>query len=294
MTSSTSDVPQMSLDSFDSLLDLVENNRDSFTAPASPDKGLRMFGGQFLAQAIEAGARTVGSDRSIHSLHAYFLRPGDTMLGVNYDVERIRDGRSFSHRRVVATQEGKEMFVMFASWSIPLSSPDYTGRTMPRVASAHDTQYSYLQFCRDQMPDPEYETTVQSRPMDIRYINPPQDRTPQSKTEDQLMWMRVSIPVGNRPSLHHAALAYLSDSTLIDHILIPHGKRWQDTDFEGTSLDHAMWFHGDCDATAWHLFEQSVEWTGDGRGLATGRIYTESGQLVATCAQEGLMRFNYS
>lgn len=284
----------MTLGSFDSLLDLTEKGSDIFTAPASPDKGLRMFGGQFLAQAMEAGARTVGPDRSIHSLHAYFLRPGDTMLNVDYDVERIRDGRSFSHRRVVAKQQDKEMFTMFASWSIPLSSPDYLGRTMPQVPTALDTDYSYLQFCRDQMPDPEYETTVQSRPMDIRYINPPQDRTPQSRIEDQLMWMRVNVPVGNRTSLHHAALAYLSDSTLIDHILIPHGKRWQDTDFEGTSLDHAMWFHGECDATAWHLFEQSVVWTGDGRGLTTGYIYTESGRLVATCAQEGLMRFDYS
>ncbi|MXW54280.1 MAG: acyl-CoA thioesterase II [Gammaproteobacteria bacterium] len=284
----------MTLSSFDSLLDLRENGDDNYTAPASPDKGLRMFGGQFLAQAMEAGVRTVGPGRSIHSLHGYFLRPGNTMLNVDYDVERIRDGRSFSHRRVVASQEGKEMFAMFASWSIPLSSPNYSGRSMPQVPSASASDYSYLQFCRDQMPDPEYETTVQSRPMDIRYINPPQDRTPQSRTEDQLMWMRVSIPVGNRTSLHHAALAYLSDSTLIDHILIPHGKRWQDSDFEGTSLDHAMWFHCDCDATAWHLFEQSVEWTGDGRGLATGRIFTESGKLVATCAQEGLMRFDYS
>ncbi|MCY3884019.1 MAG: thioesterase family protein, partial [Gammaproteobacteria bacterium] len=124
--------------------------------------------------------------------------------------------------------------------------------------------------------------------------NPPRARSKEDRIGDQLMWMRVNVPISNQTSSHHAALAYLSDSTLIDHILIPHGKRWQDPDFEGTSLDHAMWFHGPCNATKWHLFEQSVIWTGDGRGLATGQIYSESGQLVATCAQEGLMRFDYS
>lgn len=284
----------MSLSSFDSILELVRNEDDNFTAPSSPDKGLRMFGGQFLAQAIEAGTRTVDSDRSIHSLHAYFLRPGDTNLSVRYEVERMRDGRSFSHRRIVATQEGKEMFSMFASWSIPQYCPAYTGRIMPQVRTASKTEYSYLQFCRDQMPDREYENTIQKRPMDILYINPPQDRSKRAEIEDQLMWMRINVPISEQTSSHQAALAYLSDSTLIDHILIPHGKRWQDPDFEGTSLDHAMWFHGSCNATQWHLFEQSVVWTGDGRGLATGQIYSESGQLVATCAQEGLMRFDYS
>ncbi|MCY3885982.1 MAG: thioesterase family protein, partial [Gammaproteobacteria bacterium] len=178
----------MPIDSFDSILELVENEDDNFTAPASPDKGLRMFGGQFLAQAMEAGARTVNSDRSIHSLHSYFLRPGDTNLGVSYNVERMRDGRSFSHRRVIAIQEGKEMFSMFASWAIPQQCPDYSGRSMPHVPTADKTEYSYLQFCRDQMPDREYENTIQKRPMDILYINPPRDRSKQDRIDDQLMW----------------------------------------------------------------------------------------------------------
>lgn len=283
----------MTLSSFDALLEFNELGNDNFIGPKSPDKGKTMFGGHFLAQAMEAGARTVDADRSIHSLHAYFLRPGNTDLKVNYFVERTRDGRSFSHRRIVASQNGKEMFTMLASWSVPQQSPKYSGQEMPRVPSARDSNYSYLQFCRDQMPDPTYESMIQFRPMDIQYINPPTDRKLRTYVEDQLMWMRINIPIADRVASHHAALAYLSDSTLIDHILIPHGKRWQDSDFEGTSLDHAMWFHGSCDATTWHLFKQTVAWTGDGRGLATGQIYSESGHLVATCAQEGLMRFDH-
>lgn len=284
----------MPITSFDELLELDELGNDSFDAPASPDKGSRMFGGQFLAQAIAAAGATVDADRTIHSLHAYFLLPGDPNFPVKYFVKRVRDGRSFSHRQVVGVQDDRQLFTMTSSWNVALDGPNFFGRHMPAVPSISDSNYSYEQFCRDQMPDPDYERTVQARPMDIRYINPPKERQRCSSVEDQLMWMRINLPLSDNSTCNHAALAYLSDSTVIDHILIPHGKRWQDPDFFGTSLDHAMWFHGKCDATRWLLFEQTVEWTGTGRGLASGRLYSESGELVATCVQEGLMRFDTS
>jgi acyl-CoA thioesterase-2 len=127
--------------------------------------------------------------------------------------------------------------------------------------------------------------------MDIRYVNPPTAPRGQPVTDSQLMWMRIPERLPDEPGVHQAALAYLSDSTLVDNVMLPLGLRWQDDDFEGTSLDHAMWFHRFARADDWLLFEQCVEATGAGRGLASGRFFTESGELVATCIQEGLMRW---
>ncbi len=281
----------MPIQSFDELLQLQSESEDSFSAPASPDKGERMFGGQFLAQAIAAASRTVDPSRAIHSLHAYFLRPGDTELAVRYEVDHVRDGRSYSHRQVSALQQGKQLFTMLASWCVPTRSPEYFGSSMEDVPPPSECDYTYEDFCRDQMPDPEYETTVKTRPMDILYINPPRTREVGNHVPNQLMWMKISVPVSPNPSVQHSALAYLSDSTIIDHIVLPFGKRWRDEDFEGTSLDHAMWFHGDCRADQWILFEQAVEWTGIGRGFTTGKMFDQTGRLIASIAQEGLMRF---
>ena len=281
----------MQHNTFERMFRLQEIAKDCFQAEPRSDRSQQMFGGQFIAQAMQAASRTVPQDRNIHSLHAYFLRPGNPSDEMVFRVSRVRDGRSFSHRHVVAVQQQKEMFLMIASFAVPLISHEFTGKHKVDVPPPDEISYTYEQFCRDQIPDPDYIRDVSARPMDIRYINPPTDRAKVSRVEDQLMWVRVTAPIEGTQSDHQAALGFLSDSTLIDHILIPHGKRWQDPDFEGTSLDHAMWFHGPVNANEWLLFDQTVEWTGDGRGLATGRMYTESGTLVATCAQEGLMRF---
>lgn len=281
----------MSHGAFSDLIALQEIGDQHFEAPARDDSSDLTYGGQFLAQALTAGYRTVESGRCVHSLHAYFLRPGRPQEPAQYLVNTIRDGRSFSHRQISARQSEKEVFCMVASFSVDLPSYDFQGKPMATVPSPNRVGYTYEQFCKDQIPDPDYIRDVKSRPMDIRYINPPRDRTKTNTVDDQLMWMTILDELGVDRVKHDAGLAYLSDSTLIDHILIPHGKRWQDPDFEGTSLDHAMWFHSPCDATNWLLFDQTVEWTGSSRGLATGRFFTDEGRLVATCAQEGLMRF---
>ena len=250
-----------------------------------------MFGGLFISQAMAASQQTTDSDRRIHSLHCYFLRPGDTNQPVEFEVENIRDGRNFSHREVTAFQNNKMMFRMVCSHAVSAESLDYTGPQMPKVPIPEDVTYTYTDFCRDQMPNPSYLRDVDNRQFDIRYINPPQDYERRDQIESQKMWMRMTCDFSDNSHVHDAGVAYLSDSTLIDHITLPHGKRWQDDNFDGTSLDHAMWFHRHVDATQWLLFDQNVEWTGDGRGLATGRFYQTDGTLVATCAQEGLMRF---
>lgn len=127
--------------------------------------------------------------------------------------------------------------------------------------------------------------------MDIRYVNPPAAPRGVSITEDQRLWMRISEPLDDDPATHATGLAYLSDSTLVDHVVLPHGQRWQDPRLVSTSLDHAMWFHRPFRADEWLLFDQRVESTGRGRGLASGRFFTEAGRLVATCMQEGLIRW---
>lgn len=251
-----------------------------------------MFGGFLIGQALSACRHTTESDRYLHSLHCYFLRPGDTTKPVEYVVSVIRDGRNFSHRDVRAEQRGKEVFRMICSYAIPSTAPTFLGDAPPIAPAPERVTYTYVDFCRDQMPDPDYIRDVKNRPFEIKYINPPADFAPSDSLERQLMWMRLVCDVNDDPHVHDAGIAYLSDSTLIDHIALPHGKRWQNPDFDGTSLDHAMWFHESVQADEWLLFDQKVEWTGDGRGIASGRIYTEDGRLAATCMQEGLMRFS--
>ena len=275
---------------FAPLLDLVSIGDNRFVAPPSPDKGERMFGGQFLAQCLAAAQATVADDRQVNSLHGYFLRPGDVDLDVDLHVVEVRDGRSFSSRQVVAQQRGKELFRMLVSYQVPDESPEYMGFVMPEVPPPEEVTYTYDDFTLAQSGDAAWYGA--DRPMDIRYINPPSAVRGVPVTETQLMWMRIPEALSDAPHVHQAGLAYLSDSTIVDHIMLPLGMRWQDTGLEGTSLDHAMWFHRPARADEWLLFAQTVEATGGGRGLASGRLYSRRGELAATCVQEGLMRWS--
>lgn len=272
------------------LLALTPECADVFTAPPSPDKGERMFGGQFLAQCLAAAQATLDGDRPAHSLHGYFLRPGDGDRRLKITVERLRDGRSFSHRQVVAEQDGKERFRLLASFQEPQQTPVYDGATMPDAPPPEAVAYTYDDFTRAQTGAAVWHGSA--RPVEIRYVNPPRAPRGEAITETQLMWMRVREQLPDHGVVHQAALAYLSDTTLVDHIPLPLGRRWQDEGFDGTSLDHAMWFHRAARADEWLLFAQRVEATGGGRGLASGRFFGRGGELVATCLQEGLMRWN--
>ena len=278
--------------SFRTLLELAPIDTLRYEGPAAPEGGSRVFGGQFLAQAICAAYRTLpNDDRSIHSLHAYFLRPGDVDQPTFYDVTAVRDGRSFSVREITAVQRDKELFKMTASFTLPMEGLLYTARPMHDVSGPEEIKYTHHEFCRDMGRSNEIEWDGGARPYEILYINPPSDERGIPIVDDQLMWIRIADTLTPEPIQHEAGLAYLSDSTLVDHVLLPHGMRWQDQNFDGTSLDHVMWFHQKTRSDQWLLFEQSVEWTGSGRGLATGRFYDQDGQLIASCAQEGLMRW---
>lgn len=277
------------MDTFSRLIDLAPLGGDVFRAPAAPERTGRLYGGQFLAQGLVAAMQTSEGDRDVHSLHAYFLRPGDVDLPVELAVERIRDGRSFSARMIRALQNGRELFRMMVSLHVCESGDDFAGARMPDVPPPESVTFTYNEFSHSngRMPDWDGE----ARPMDIRYINPPGATPGAPVLEPQRMWMRIPETLGDAWAAHTAGLAYLSDSTLIDHVVLPHGRRWQDPALNGASLDHAMWFHRRARADEWLLFDQHVGATGGGRGFAHGRFFDHSGRLVASCAQEGLVRW---
>ena len=260
-----------------------------FEAPPSPDKGETLYGGQFIAQCMAAAATTTDNNRRVNSLHAYFLRPGDVDLPLAIRVESIRDGRSFSWRQTVARQNGKELFRMLVSYQVPDKTPEFTAVQAPSVPPPEQVEFTYDDFTRRETREDFWHGVA--RPLECRYINPPDAARGEPVTENQLMWMRIRERLPDSPALHQAGLAYLSDASLIDHIQLPHGRRWQDADFLGTSLDHAMWFHRFARADEWVLFDQEPLTTGGGRGVARGYFFDRRGQLIATCVQEGLMRW---
>ncbi|MDG2112158.1 MAG: thioesterase family protein, partial [Actinomycetota bacterium] len=227
----------------------------------------------------------------VHSTHSYFLRAGDVDTETVLEVERIRDGRSFSQRHVVALQDGVEMFRSVLSFHVPEPGLDYAPPIALDVPGPEEVNSTYHGFCEAILPPEEIPWPGRARPMEIRYINPPSAPEGQPITEPQLMWMILREPVDAGRDLHDAGLAYLADATLVDHVLLPHGHRWHDAQLTGASLDHAMWFHRPVRADEWLFYDQRVESTGGARGLASGRFYTAGGELVATCMQEGLMRW---
>lgn len=227
------------------------------------------------------------------------MRGGDVSAETTLTVERIRDGRSFALRSVSAVQDGAELFRVTASFHAKEDGFDYqAGERYPidRIPPPHEVELTYTDFTF-QHPDVESSSWWgHERPIEIRYINPP-DALPDAQpgepvVEPQLTWIRIVGDVGPDRAVNDVGLAYLSDATLVDHVMLPHGHRWQDARLTGTSLDHAMWFHRPALADRWLLFEQQVESTSGARGLTTGRLYDLDGALVATCGQEGLMRWS--
>ncbi len=274
---------------FKALLALEARDGDCFVAPAAPERAGRLYGGQLLAQALAAAQRTVGEDRDVHSLHAYFLRPGDVDHGSDIEVERVRDGRSFSTRSVRSLQHGKELFRMLVSFHVSEQGDAFAGHAMPDVPPPEDVTLTYDAFSRAQGVADDWDGGV--RPMDLRYVNPPDALPGEPVLENQRVWARIDERLPDDWPTHFAGLAYLADSTLVDSVVLPHGQRWHDPRLNGASLDHAMWFHGRVRADEWLLLDQSVEATGDGLGLAAGRFFDRSGALVATCTQQGLIRW---
>ena len=277
------------LDRLVDLLDLERIEVDIFRGKQPTESLQRVFGGQVAGQALVAAGRTVPTDRPVHSLHAYFLRPGDPSLPIVYEVDRIRDGRSFTTRRVVGVQHGKAIFNLQASFQLQESGIEHT-TTMPEVPAPET-----LQRLEDRMRPYADELGgwyTRPRPIDVRYVgDPPRvakdsgERRPTSQ-----VWMRADGTLPDDPLLHVCAVTFASDMTLLDSTLLNHGLAWGTGDVMGASLDHAMWFHRPFRADQWWLYDQESPWTGAGRGLARGSIYTRDGQLAVSVVQEGLLR----
>ena len=276
------------LDDLVKLLDLEPIEVNIFRGLSPDESRQRVFGGQVAGQALVAAARTVADDRQVHSLHGYFLRPGDPAVPILYEVDRIRDGRSFTTRRVVGIQHGRAIFNLQASFHVQESGLDHQLPMPdgPDPESLPDFK-SRLERYRDMLGD-WYE---RPRPIDTRYVEgDPIGRRHRAPQPRQRVWMRADGELPDDPVLHACVVTYASDMTLLDTTLLPHGVGWADDSVQMASLDHAMWFHRPFRADEWLLYDQITPSTFGSRGLASGSIFTRDGRLVVSVMQEGLIR----
>ena len=270
------------------LLDLEKVEEDIYRGKQPTEALQRVFGGQVAGQALVAAGRTVPSDRPVHSLHAYFLRPGDPSLPIVYEVDRIRDGRSFTTRRVVGIQHGKAIFNLQASFQVVETGLEHA-RTMPDVPGPE--QLLTLSERMRPYADELGGWYTRPRPIDIRYVGDP-PRIAQELGEPvphSQVWMRADGTLPDDPLLHVCAVTFASDMTLLDSTLLAHGRAWGTGDVVGASLDHAMWFHRPFRADEWVLYDCESPTASGSRGLATGRFFSQDGALLATVVQEGLL-----
>jgi acyl-CoA thioesterase-2 len=273
-----------------SILDLEPLEHNLYRG-LSPQVGWqRVFGGQVIGQALVAAQRTV-EDRGAHSLHAYFLRAGDPTVPIIYQVERIRDGKSFSTRRVVAIQHGHPIFSMSASFH--REEPGLEHQTpMPDVPGPEEvpSEASLAEMLMDRLPPPAKAYWQAERPIEMRPVDRSRYLSPQTRETGQYIWIRATGALADDPALHQCVLAYASDFTLLDTALITHGRFVFDPSLMLASLDHALWFHRPFRADDWLLYAQDSPNSGAARAFCRGSFYTRDGHLVASTAQEGLVR----
>lgn len=273
-----------------SVLDLEPLEQNLYRG-LSPQIGWqRVFGGQVIGQALVAAQRTVET-RGAHSLHAYFLRAGDPAVPIVYEVDRIRDGKSFSTRRVVAIQHGEAILSMAASFH--REEQGLTHQTaMPDVPPPEDvpSEAALAETLVDRLP-PQVKAYWQAeRPIEMRPVDLSRYFSPQKREPSQLIWIRANGALADDPALHQCVLAYASDFTLLDTALVAHGRFVFDPGLMLASLDHALWFHQPFQADEWLLYAQDSPFSGGARAFCRGTFYTRDGRLVASTAQEGLVR----
>lgn len=276
------------VDQLIALLDLERIEKNIFRGVSPPESPVRVFGGQVAGQALVAAGRTVPPERGVHSLHAYFIRPGDPRVPIIYEVDRIRDGRSFTTRRVVAIQHGEAIFALSASFQLTEEGGLVHADEMPLVAPPEqlDDLETWARRAGNQ--------TLMARfplPFDLRYITSPvwvqgtEEVRPQQRSQ---LWMRVDGVLPDDPLVHVCVLAYASDLTLLGSVTTRHGQPLDKV--RAASLDHAMWFHRPLRADEWVLYDCTSPSASGGRGLAMGRFFGRDGALIATVVQEGLVR----
>lgn len=270
-------------------LEVLEENLFRGLSPETPHQ--RVFGGQVAAQALVAAGRTVEPDRRVHSLHSYFLRPGDPTIPIVFEVDRIRDGRSFATRRVVAIQHGKAIFNLSASFQVDEPGPDHQ-MPMPEVPDP-ETVPTVRERVEAKRGEPSSDDAMdwldRSTPLEVRHVQEPHWLEPTRREPTQDLWFRAAGAVPDDSLLHACVVAYASDLSLIDTATLPHAIGY-DTGFMIASLDHAMWFHREFRADEWLLYHQVSPSASGARGLAEGYVFRRDGALVVTVIQEGLIR----
>lgn len=272
------------------LLDLEQIEVNIFRGGSPQDRSQRVFGGQVLGQALVAATRTV-EDRLCHSMHAYFLLAGDPKVPILYEVDRSRDGKSFSSRRVVAIQHGRPIFHMSVSFQVKEHGLEHQ-IDAPVVPEPEDlpSEDDFRRQMADQVPAQYREHFLRKRPIELRPIDRADIFRPEKRPPHQTVWVRATGPLPDQIALHQCVLAYASDMTLLDTGLMPHGIGWFSDEIQMASLDHAMWFHRRFRADEWLLYVQDSPSASGARGFNRGLIYTREGRLIASVAQEGLMR----
>lgn len=279
------------LDAIVGILDLEPLEQNLFRG-RSPEIGWqRVYGGQVLGQSLIAAMRTVDPDRTAHSLHAYFLVGGDPRHPIVYEVERVRDGGSFSTRRIRALQHGRQIFNMTVSFHVAESGYGHQNR-MP-VAPDPETLPSSAELMRqlvDKLPENMRKYWSRELPIDMRPVDLSRYLSREPREAQQTIWMRANGRLPDDAGLHQALLAYASDFTLLDTALIAHGKLLFDADIQLASLDHSMWFHRPFRMDDWLLYVEDSPSAEGARGFCRGSIYARDGRLIASVAQEGLMR----
>ena len=274
------------------ILDLETLEHNLFRGRSPEDGWQRVFGGQVIGQALVAASRTVAPDRKAHSLHAYFLRPGDPAIPIIYEVDRIRDGKSFVTRRVVAIQHGQAIFSMSASFQVEEAGLDHQMPAPPEVPqpealmSEEELKRQFMESATESVK--KYwrrERPIEIRPVSLRHF---MGREPLEPVQN--VWFRATGALPEETAIHKCVLAYASDMMLLDTSLYPHGRTLFDRDLQIASLDHALWFHRPFRADEWLLYVMDSPSGSGGRGFTRGAIFTREGLHVASVAQEGLIR----
>ncbi|RAK39472.1 acyl-CoA thioesterase-2 [Actinoplanes lutulentus] len=281
---------QAAVDQLLDLLDLRKVDAATFVGESPQTGAQRVFGGQVAGQALVAAGRTVDPDRLVHSLHGYFVRPGDPTVPITFTVEHIRDGRSFSVRRSTAQQHGKTIFFMSASFQVPEKGLDHHTPAPEGVPAPEDvaTMLDWVERYPERMA--MFKSSPQA--VDVRYVGvpgwvPPGDRGAEPL---QRVWMRINGKLPDDPLIHACALTYASDLSLLDAVLSTHGEVWGPGGVIGASLDHALWLHRPFRADEWFLYDSVSPSASGSRGLASGRMFTRDGRHIASAVQEGLLR----
>lgn len=273
------------------LLDVEEIDVDLYRGPRNPGGRGRVFGGQVIAQALMSAVGSVEAERVAHSVHAYFMRPGDEDFPIIYRVERDYDGGSFSNRRVIAMQRGKPILNMTASFQRKEKGLEHQVE-MPDVPAPDDlpSEAEIFQRYKDEIPEPLYKFLTRSRPIEIRPVEIWNPVNPDKRAPVRNLWIRASGSIGENQLMHRAVLAFASDMGLLSTCMQPHGVSWMTRKMQSASLDHALWFHDDVRMDDWLLYATDAPWSGGARGFNRGQIFTRDGKLVASAAQEGLIR----